>query len=154
MTMLAIPLFGGAARPLLGALSGFGMASIAAAATPAAPSFGPALIIIAGYQLSPLPALLGVVGVIATRRFAPIAAVEMKLDAVGRHALTAMMVLAMLALVLSGETRPLVIVGIAGGLGYSGVALFELLAAGVVRAARLSIDVVSRGVSSFFKDSH
>lgn len=151
MTMDASFLF--SIKPVLGGLAGLGFASAAAVVEPIVPSFGPALVIVLGYDLPLLPALIGAIGVIATREFAPIAAVELKLAARGRHALTAMMVLAMLALVLSGERRPLVIVGIAGGLGYSGVAIFELLAAGVVKAARLAISVVSRGTISVLKDS-
>lgn len=136
-----------------GGLIGLSLATIAAAANPAPPpSFGPALVVVLGYELPLLPALLGAAGVIATRRFAPIATVETRIDAAGRHALTAMMVIAILALVLSGERRPLVIVGIAGGLGYSGVALFELLAAGVLRATRTGMEIISRGATSFFKD--
>ncbi|WP_303763483.1 hypothetical protein [Sphingobium yanoikuyae] len=138
---------------LSGGAIGLCVASIAAAASPAAPpSYGPALIIVLGYELQLLPALLGTLGVIATRWFAPIAAVETRMSDAGRHALTAVMVLLMLALVLSGERRPLVVVGVAGGLGYSGVALFELLAAGVMRAASAAIEIVSRGATSFFND--
>jgi len=138
-------------RQLGGAIVGWSVASVAATAT-APPRFGPALIVVLGYDLPLLPALLGAIGVVATRRFAPVAAVEARMDPMGRHALTAMMVLAILALVLTGERRPLVIVGIAGGLGYSGVALFELLAAGVVRLVRAAIEIFSRGAISFVKD--
>ncbi len=144
----------GALRPFLGGIIGLLGAGVAAAAQPVPPSIGPALVIVLGYDLPLMPALLGAIGVIATRQFAPIAAVELRLDAAGRHALTAMMVLAMLALVLSGERRPLVVVGIAGGLGYSGVAVFELLAAGVKSAARAAIEILSRGAISFFKDKN
>jgi hypothetical protein len=139
-------------KHLVGGLAGFAIASAASIVPTPAPSIGPALVVILGYELPLLPALLGTIGVIATRRFAPIAAVETRIDVTGRHALTLMMVLAMLGLILSGERRPLVIVGIAGGLGYSGVAIFELLAAGVLRAARLAITVVSRGALSVIQD--
>lgn len=140
------------ARPLGGALAGAAVASIAAVASPVAPpSFGPALVVVLGYDLHLLPALFGAIGVIATREFAPLAAVEMRLPARARHALTAMMVLAILCLVLTGERRPLVVVGIAGGLGYSGVAIFELLAAGVVRFVRSAIAILSNGITATFK---
>ncbi|MGE4321728.1 MAG: hypothetical protein AB7E60_01710 [Sphingobium sp.] len=136
-----------AVRPFAGGVAGMLLAS-AGAVMPDAPSFGPALIVVLGYDLPILPALIGVVGIVATREFAPIAAVEMRLSARARYALTAMMVLAMLCLVISGERRPLVIVGLAGGIGYSGVALFELLAAAVVRGAGWAVDIFSRGVSA------
>jgi hypothetical protein len=140
-------------RPAMGAVAGLALATVAAAASPQQPppSFGPALIIVAGYELQLVPALFGAIGVYATRQFAPVTAVEMKMDARARLALTVMMMLAMLALVMSGERRPLVIVGIAGGVGYSGVALFELLAAGVVRAARAAKTIVSGGLTAIFK---
>lgn len=137
-------------------LSGGALGAIvatAASALPPAPSFGPPLVVVLGYDLALLPALLGVAGVVATRAFAPVAAVEARLQPGARHALTGMMVLAMLALILAGEKRPLVIVGIAGGLGYSGVAIFELLAVCVVKATRLAIAVVTRGTLSILKDS-
>ncbi len=137
---------------LSGAAIGAGVAGLAAAAPQPAPlSLGPAIVIVLGYDLPLLPALIGAIGVIATREFAPVAAVETRLSARARHALTAMMVLAMLCLVLAGERRPLVVVGIAGGLGYSGVAIFELLAAGVVRLARNAIAIVSNGFEATFK---
>lgn len=126
-----------------------GMGALAGPAQP--PSFGPALVVLLGYELPLLPALFGAIGVIATREFAPLAAVEMRLPARARHALTAMMVLAILCLVLAGERRPLVVVGIAGGLGYSGVAIFELLAAGVVRFVRGAIAILSNGITATFK---
>lgn len=139
------PFIGGAVCSFL---AGVGAATDAA---PPPPSFGPALVIVLGYDLPLLPALIGAIGVVATREFAPVAAVEMRLTTRSRHALTAMMVLAMLCLVLAGERRPLVIVGIAGGLGYSGVAIFELLAAGVVRAVRAGIAIISNGINATFK---
>lgn len=149
--LFAIPGVAGL-KHLAGGLAGFALASAAAVASPAVPTLGPPLVVLLGYELPLLPALIGAIGVVATRRFAPIATVETKIDTTGRHALTLMMVLAMLGLVLSGERRPLVIVGIAGGLGYSGVAMFELLAAGVIRFARVAISVVSRGALSVIQD--
>lgn len=127
-------------------------AAIGAIATPQSPVIGPVAIILFGQPLPLLPAIIGAAGVIATRQFAPVSSVELRLDRSGRLALTAMMVIAMLALVLAGERRPLVVIGIAGGLGYSGVAIFELLAAGVVRAARTAIDIFARGIRAFLSD--
>jgi hypothetical protein len=137
---------------LSGACLGAVIASAGAVAGPVMPvHFGPSIIVLLGYDLPLLPAIIGAIGVVATRQFAPLTAVEARISRTGRFALTGMMVLVIIALVMSGERRPLVITGLAGGLGYSGVAIFELLASGVKVFAGFAIEAFTRGAVSIIK---
>ncbi|RHW17185.1 hypothetical protein D1610_11590 [Sphingomonas gilva] len=130
-------------RLVAGPFFGAGLASIAHAALPAqaaAPSFGPPLVIVFGFDVPVLSAIFGLIGVLLARRVAPASAAGAALGRTGNAALTGLLVLGVLALIVSGEKRPIVALGWAIGLGYSGLGFIELVARSVVAGARIIID--------------
>jgi len=131
-----------AATQLAGATFGAGLASIAAAATPhvTPTAFGPAAVTLFGVEIPIFSALFGILGLLLARRIAPASNAGAKLGRVGNAALTALLALGVLALIVTGEKRPIVALGWAVGLGYSGLGFVELVARAVVTGARLTID--------------
>jgi hypothetical protein len=94
-----------------------------------------------------MSALFGVLGVLLARRVAPISPATERLGRSGNGALTALLVLGVLALVIAGEKRPLVALGWAVGLGYSGLAFVELVARTALLFARTFLSIVARSSS-------
>lgn len=132
-------------RPIAGAVFGAGLASVASAVQAAAgPSFGPEHVILFGQPVPVFSALCGLIGVILARMVAPASTAGARLGRVGNIALTALLALGVLALIISGQKRPLVAVAWAIGLGYSGLAFIELVAAAVINTAKLSLDAFLR----------
>ncbi|MEO6361081.1 MAG: hypothetical protein ABIO43_10990, partial [Sphingomicrobium sp.] len=126
-------------RTISGAMFGGGLASLAEAASgaPAMRSYGPQAIELFGYQLPLLSALFGLIGVILARMVAPVSPAAIRLGRTGNLALTALLALGVLAFVIAGEKRPIVALGWAVGLGYSGVAFIELVSRAVMSFSRL-----------------
>jgi hypothetical protein len=124
-------------RALAGAFFGAGLSSLAQAATGKVPSFGPQTIEVFGYPVPVLSALFGLIGVLLARRVAPVSPGAIRLGNVGNMALTTLLALGVLALVVTGEKRPLVALGWAVGLGYSGLASVELVSQAVMKFAAL-----------------
>lgn len=125
-----------------GAIFGAGMASLASAAgagsTP--PAFGPPVVIAFGYEVPVLSAIFGLIGVCLARRVAPASIAGSKLGRSGNAALTALLALGVLALIVTGEKRPIVALGWSVGLGYSGIAFIEMVARAVVGGSKLILD--------------
>jgi hypothetical protein len=132
------------ARPLAGAMFGAGMASIAKAAAPGSPAFGPHAVIAFGVEVPVLSALFGLIGVVLARRVAPATDAGAKLGPGGNAALTALLALGVLALIVTGEKRPIVALGWSVGLGYSGLAFIEMVARGVMTGSRVAIETFSK----------
>jgi hypothetical protein len=131
-------------RPLAGAIFGAGLASLASAATPHAPSFGPEVLILFGVKVPIFSALCGLIGVILARQVAPASAAGVLLGRRGNIALTGLLALGVLALIVSGQKQPLVAVAWAIGLGHSGLGFIELVARSVVTGSRLFLDAFIR----------
>jgi hypothetical protein len=121
---------------------GAGVASIASAAGAgsAAPAVGPPLVIAFGYEVPVLSAIFGLIGVVLARRVAPASVAGAKLGPGGNAALTALLALGVLALIVTGEKRPIVALGWSVGLGYSGIAFIEMVARAVVGGSKLILD--------------
>jgi len=128
-------------RPLAGGAIGAGLASLASVATATVPAFGPAEIIVFGEAVPVLPALFGLIGLLMARRVAPASDAGARLGRTGNAALTALLALGVLALVINGQRQPLVALGWSIGLGYSGLAFIELVAAGALTLARSLIRI-------------
>jgi hypothetical protein len=124
-------------RAIAGAFFGAGMSSLANAAPPAVLSLGPRAIELFGYPVPIMSALFGLIGVLLARRVAPVSPGAIRLGNVGNTALTALLALGVLALVVTGEKRPMVALGWAVGLGYSGLASVELVSQAVMKFASL-----------------
>jgi hypothetical protein len=124
-------------RAIAGTVFGAGLSSLARAAAGPVPSFGPQAIEVFGYPVPVLSALFGLIGVLLARRVAPVSPGAIRLGNVGNTALTALLALGVLALVVTGEKRPLVALGWAVGLGYSGLASVELVSQAVMKFASL-----------------
>lgn len=136
-------------RSIPGAIFGAGLASLAHAAGPAMPpSFGPPLIVIFGFDVPVLSALFGVLGVLLARRVAPPSAVDARLGREGRAALTVLLALGVLALIIAGQKQPIVALGWSIGLGFSGIAVVELLASAVMGSARVALKAFTRGAAA------
>lgn len=136
-------------RTAPGAVFGAGLASLAQAATAsAAPAFGPPSIIAFGFDVPVLPALFGLVGVVLARRVAPPSAVDARLGRDGRAALTVLLACGVLAIIIAGQRQPLVALGWSAGLGYSGMAVIEVLAAAVMGTVRFVVDAFSHTIEA------
>lgn len=125
-------------RLLPGAVFGAGLASAARAAQPA--SFGPESIMLFGAEIPVWSAIFGVLGVLMARRVAPATAAGAALGRVGNAALTILLACGVLALIISGEKRPIVALGWSIGLGFSGLGVVELVAKSVIAAATVVLD--------------
>lgn len=124
-------------RSLAGVVFGAGLASAAQAATP---SVGPTAFLIFGAEIPVWSAIFGLVGVLMARRVAPASAAGRALGRTGNIALTILLACGVLALIVSGEKRPIVALGWSIGLGFSGLGFIELVAKAVVTAATLTMD--------------
>jgi hypothetical protein len=134
-------------RLLAGAMFGAGFASLAEAGTGAHRSFGPAAVQLLGYDVPLMSALFGVLGVVLARRVAPIDPAAERLGAAGNAALTTLLALGVLAFIIAGEKRPIVALGWAVGLGYSGIAFVALVAEAVKRFAKSFLEAFVRGAA-------
>jgi hypothetical protein len=126
-------------RPVAAASAGAGLSSVAQAAAPS-PSIGPEAVVLFGHAVPVWSAIFGLVGVFLARRVAPISPAEAQLGAQGRLALTLLLALGVLALIVTGEKRPIVALGWSVGLGYSGLAFVHLVATSVVALSRMILD--------------
>lgn len=129
-------------RPVCGAAFGAGLASLADAAGvgSTAPTFGPPLVVAFGYEVPVLSAMFGLIGVCLARRVAPASVAGAKLGRSGNAALTGLLAMGVLALIVTGEKRPIVALGWSVGLGYSGIAFIEMVARAVVGGSKLILD--------------
>ncbi|WCT72071.1 hypothetical protein PQ455_10465 [Sphingomonas naphthae] len=128
-------------QAIAGPVFGAGLASVASAMQPGPmPSFGPSIIIVAGWQVPVLSALFGVLGVFLARRVAPASEAGAKLGRSGNAALTILLALGVLGLVIAGEKRPIIALGWSVGLGYSGLAFVAMVAKSVMTLARVALD--------------
>lgn len=136
-------------RTFAGAMFGAGVSSLAEAATAAqhVPSFGPKAIELFGYPVPVMSALFGLIGLMLSRRVAPVSPAAVALGRPGNAALTALLALGVLAFIIAGEKRPIVALGWAIGLGYSGLAFIELVSRAVMNFARLSIQAFVRAAA-------
>jgi hypothetical protein len=132
-------------RAIAGAFFGAGLSSLANAAPPAVLSFGPRAIELFGYPVPIMSALFGLIGLVLARRVAPVTPAAVQLGRLGNIALTALLALGVLALIVADEKRPMVALGWAVGLGYSGLGFIELVARSVRNFARLAIQSFVRG---------
>jgi hypothetical protein len=93
----------------------------------AAPVAGPTVISLLGYDLPILSAVFAVLGVVLSLALAPPPA--RRLSRVQKWALRIVLVLITLALVIYDQKSPLISLGWAIGLGFSGYTVIELLGA-------------------------
>jgi hypothetical protein len=127
-----------AVRLVAGGVFGAGLASAAQAAEPLV--FGPETVRLFGADIPIWSALFGLIGVVMARRVAPATAAGTALGPIGNAALTILLACGVLALIISGEKRPLVALGWSIGLGFSGLGFIEMVAKAVVTAATLAMD--------------
>jgi hypothetical protein len=124
-------------------------------------SFGPRAIELFGYPVPIMSALFGLIGLVLARRVAPVTPAAVQL---GRLSATSpsrrCSRLGVLALIVADEKRPMVALGWAVGLGYSGLGFIELVARPVMQfrlgwqsnrlfaaAARQSLEAVAEPVT-------
>ncbi|MFZ5746378.1 MAG: hypothetical protein ACOY45_01830 [Pseudomonadota bacterium] len=113
----------------------------------AAPTIGPVEIVLFGYPIPIWSALFGVLGVVLARRVSPPTPAEDHLGRQGRVALTILLTVGVLALIVSGERRPIVALGWSIGLGYSGLAFVDMVARAVSAGARIVIDAFAASIA-------
>ncbi|WP_343528741.1 hypothetical protein [Sphingomonas sp.] len=123
---------------MTGATFGAGLAAMADAHAPH--TVGPVAVIVFGAELPIWSIIFGIIGVLMARRVAPATAAGTALGRTGNTALTVLLVLGVLALIVSGEKRPIVALGWSIGLGFSGLGMIEMVARAVRGGARLILD--------------
>lgn len=135
-------------RMIAGAMFGAGSSSLASAATSGSShSFGPTAITAFGVEIPVMSALFGLLGVLLARRVAPFDPSTDRLGPIGNAALTALLALGVLAFIIAGEKRPIVALGWAVGLGYSGIAFIALVAQAVRKFAKIFLDAFVRAAT-------
>jgi len=110
-------------------------------------AIGPAEIVLFGTALPVWSLILGTVGVVMARRVAPASAAGTALGQVGNAALTILLLAIVVAVIVEGEKRPIVALGWAIGLGFSGLGAIEMIARAALAAGRLAIEGVVAAAS-------
>lgn len=148
MRLLAHQLRDLAWRAIAGTMFGAGSSSLAQAAVPTnVAGFGPTSFTAFGFEIPIMSALFGLMGVLLARRVAPFDPSTERLGTIGNAALTALLALGVLAFIIAGEKRPIVALGWAVGLGYSGIAFVALVAQAVRRFAKMMLEAFVRAAT-------
>ncbi len=103
-------------------------------------SIGPAEIVLFGAVLPVWSLIFGITGVLMARHVAPATSAGTALGRSGNAALTALLVMIVVAVIVGGEKRPIPAMGWAIGLGFSGLGAIEIIAKGMVAAGRAVMD--------------